>query len=97
MSSRKRKGASGPGRVRPARATDSRATGLRTAVTGVPADADVIITMEAGVADYAETLGRRVVRETTPEGLPIFEIWLTSEEELAGRQPRAMIFVPPDR
>lgn len=92
MSSRKRKGASGPGRVRPARPTN-----LRAAVSGVPADADVIITMEAGVAAYAETLGRRVVRETTPEGLPIFEIWLTSEEELAGRQPRAVIFAPPDR
>jgi hypothetical protein len=66
-------------------------------VTGVQADADVIITMEAEVAGYAEKLGRRVVRETTPEGQPIFEIWLTSEEELAGRQPRAVIFTPPDR
>lgn len=45
---------------------------------------DLIITPADYVADWAKQHGYRIVRETSPGGLPIYEIWRGDNDQLAG-------------
>jgi hypothetical protein len=47
-------------------------------------EVDLIITPADYVADWAEQHGYRIVRATSPGGLPIFEIWRGDTDQLVG-------------